>query len=224
MKIYLLLIIPLCLSACSKVEKVVVKYDNNIIQEKYTVLKSDKEIKEGTYIRNFESGQLMEEASYVEGKLNGRRQLYFSSGGIEIIEHYTNDTFNGPYQSFFESGNISSEGQYEDNFMVGPWKFYYDLPNKAIKEEVSFLGNIENGPFKEFYENGNIKTIGTYKDEIEDDLLKEYDEDGNLIKEIFYKDGKMIKFKSFDADGEIIKDEDYSEIWGAIESNINNNN
>ena len=47
----------------------------------------------------------------------------------------------------------------------------------------NFVNNDENGPFREYYKNGNIKAEGTYiNGPNEQGELKEYNEDGELIK------------------------------------------
>ena len=65
--------------------------------------------------------------------------------------------------------------------MDGVWKRYYDTGE--LREEVNFVNNDENGPFREYYKNGNIKAEGTYiNGPNEQGELKEYNEDGELIK------------------------------------------
>ena len=44
-----------------------------------------------------------------------------------------------------------------------------------------------------FYHSGKLESVGVYKDNILNGEYKEYDESGNLIKEILYKDGIEVK-------------------------------
>lgn len=44
-----------------------------------------------------------------------------------------------------------------------------------------------------FYPSGKLESVGVYKDNILNGEYKEYDESGNLIKEILYKDGIEVK-------------------------------
>jgi len=57
---------------------------------------------------------------------------------------------------------------------------------------------VENGQeVKTFYPSGKMKSVGVYKDNILNGNYKEYNEDGSLKKETFYKDGieiNKIKF------------------------------
>ena len=44
-----------------------------------------------------------------------------------------------------------------------------------------------------FYSSGKLESVGVYKGNILNGEYKEYDESGNLIKEILYKDGIEVK-------------------------------
>ena len=54
----------------------------------------------------------------------------------------------------------------------------------------SFKDNLENGPFAEYYENGNIHWEGNYLGgDFEQDTLKEFDKEGELIRILFCNKG-----------------------------------
>lgn len=73
--------------------------------------------------------------------------------------------------------------------------FYENLTKTFIKMKVK---KIENGQeIRTFYPSGKLKSIGVYKNNILNGNYKEYNEDGSLKKETFYKDGieiNKIKF------------------------------
>ena len=73
--------------------------------------------------------------------------------------------------------------------------FYENLTKTFIKMKVK---KVENGQeVKTFYPSGKMKSVGVYKDNILNGNYKEYNEDGSLKKETFYKDGieiNKIKF------------------------------
>ena len=50
-----------------------------------------------------------------------------------------------------------------------------------------------NGVIKMYYENGKIGTVYNIKDNIQDGEAIEYDEDGNVIRKVLYKNGEIIK-------------------------------
>lgn len=210
MRFYLLIIIAATLTSCSKTVTVKTKYETGTPMEEYQVLKSDSEIKHGLYKRYNKEEQVVEKASYENGKLNGTRILYYPNGNTEIIETYLMDNFDGEYKSYYESGNISSKGLYKNNYMVEPWQYYYDLPGEKIKEIINYEENIENGPYKEFYENGNVMAEGVYKDELDNGPFKSYYENGELEMEGTYLNGRKNGiFKMYDEDGNFIEEKTY---------------
>jgi len=69
--------------------------------------------------------------------------------------------------------------------------FYENLTKTYTKMKVK---KVENGQeIRTFYPSGKLKSVGVYKHNILNGEYKEYDESGNLIKEIFYEDGVEIK-------------------------------
>ena len=69
--------------------------------------------------------------------------------------------------------------------------FYENLTKTFIKMKVK---KVENGQeVRTFYHSGKLESVGVYKGNILNGEYKEYDESGNLIKEIFYEDGVEIK-------------------------------
>ena len=69
--------------------------------------------------------------------------------------------------------------------------FYENLTKTFIKMKVK---KIENGQeIRTFYPSGKLKSIGVYKNNILNGNYKEYNEDGSLKKETFYKDGIEVK-------------------------------
>ena len=69
--------------------------------------------------------------------------------------------------------------------------FYENLTKTFIKMKVK---KVENGQeVRTFYHSGKLESVGVYKGNILNGEYKEYDESGNLIKEIFFEDGVEIK-------------------------------
>lgn len=167
--------------SCSPDTKIIVQKDGeNKILEKITV-DARTQKKQGLYQRFYPSGNLAEEAYYDRDSLNGIRKFYYESGVLEQEQNYLSGIFQGPFRSYYINGNINVEGNYVNNVMDGVWKRYYDTGE--LREEVNFVNNDENGPFREYYKNGNIKAEGTYiNGPNEQGELKEYNEDGELIK------------------------------------------
>lgn len=140
--------------------------------------------KEGQYQRFSAEGKLLEEAHYVNDTLEGERKYFFPNGTLESVEYYRRGKNHGKYQKFYENGRLNIEQDFADGAMQGFSLAYY--PNGVLKEKVTIVDSEENGPFQEYWENGNLKAEGAYKpgeeESAEQGELKEYDENGQLIR------------------------------------------
>ncbi|BEO98202.1 hypothetical protein FNCP11_05180 [Fusobacterium nucleatum] len=123
---------------------------------------------------------------------------YYDDGSILSKTEYDFDKKNITMFTYSD-GKILSEtiakykGSIQDENM--DIDFYENLTKTFIKMKVK---KIENGQeIRTFYPSGKLKSIGVYKNNILNGNYKEYNEDGSLKKETFYKDGieiNKIKF------------------------------
>ncbi|NNE30491.1 MAG: toxin-antitoxin system YwqK family antitoxin [Saprospiraceae bacterium] len=175
-------LIILCIaSSCSPLQKVE-EVDDFGYKSVFFVSKKNQ-VKEGAFERFDSEGKLYETGTYLKGKLEGEKKVFYPNGSIEVLETYKNGSFDGVSKSYFEDGNLKTEGQYIDNIASGIWKSFY--ANGKQREEVLYENNEENGPFKEWHENGMLKAEGTYKGgDNEHGELKLYDEKGELERKM----------------------------------------
>mgnify|MGYP000280075887 CR=1 FL=1 len=125
-------LIVVLFSSCK--EKIIItNYETGEKFEEYQY--TGDSLKNGFYKRYSTGGVLMEEATYVEGKLNGERLIYNANGDKEILEIYESDVLNGQLVEYHPNGNIKLEGTYKENVLEGIVKVYY--PSGKIKEEIS---------------------------------------------------------------------------------------
>lgn len=157
-----------------------VKDEMGNVIERYEV--NEAQEKHGSY-ESFIDGVLVERATYKDGKLNGKRNMFHKNGQVEIDENYINDQLTGTYTTYYEDGTVSQEANYINGKMEGMIKSYYK--SGQLREEVLMVDNNENGPFKEYHENGKLKWEGAFLNgDNEFGLLKEYNESGELIKKM----------------------------------------
>jgi len=183
---------------------IITHYEAGEKQEEYQY--TGDSLKHGFYKRYSQGGILLEEANYLEGKLDGERIIYNAKGQKEISEIYVNDVLNGPFKEFHPNGKIRLLGTYSDNVLAGKVNVFY--VSGKLKEEVQFADNVEEGPFKEFHENGNLKWEGTYRNgDNEFGLLKEYNEKGELIRKMMC-DERAICTTTWTHDGSHLKKAD----------------
>ena len=123
---------------------------------------------------------------------------YYDGGSLSSKTEYDFDKKNITMLTYSEGKILSEsiakyEGSIQDENM--DIDFYENLTKTFIKMKVK---KIENGQeIRTFYPSGKLKSVGVYKDNILNGKYKEYNEDGSLKKETFYKDGidiNKIKF------------------------------
>lgn len=169
-------------ASCSNLETVE-NTDENGIRIRYERRKNDF-AKEGLYQRYDAQGKLVEEATYANDSLHGERKLFYPNSKLDVLETYRNGVFHGDYRKYYENGTLHIEQTYSNGAMQGFSLGYHE--NGALAEKVTMVNNEENGPFTEYYENGKIMAEGTYLpydgEALEDGELKEYDENGALIR------------------------------------------
>ena len=122
---------------------------------------------------------------YDNGSVNSKTEYDFDKKNITMLTYGDGKILSktiAKYKSSIQDENMDID-------------FYENLTKTFIKMKVK---KIENGQeIRTFYPSGKLKSIGVYKNNILNGNYKEYNEDGSLKKETFYKDGieiNKIKF------------------------------
>ena len=118
---------------------------------------------------------------YDNGSVNSKTEYDFDKKNITMLTYGDGKILSKTIAKY--KGSIQDENMDID--------FYENLTKTFIKMKVK---KVENGQeVRTFYPSGKLESIGVYKDNILNGEYKEYDENGNLIKEILYKDGIEVK-------------------------------
>ena len=203
--------------------KITIKYiqknKSNILAEIYTPggdLAVKTEIKLRKKILFNEIEKLVQEIEDNEGSnqsdiLNNKFSENFEENVKSFVSYsyYDDRSVNSKTEYDFDRKNISMFTYSDEKILsktIAKYKgsiqdenmdidFYENLTKTFIKMKVK---KIENGQeIRTFYPSGKLKSIGVYKNNILNGNYKEYNEDGSLKKETFYKDGieiNKIKF------------------------------
>ena len=122
---------------------------------------------------------------YDDGSVNSKTEYDFDRKSITMLTYGDGKILSKTIAKY--KGSIQDENMDID--------FYENLTKTFIKMKVK---KVENGQeVKTFYPSGKMKSVGVYKNNILNGNYKEYNEDGSLKKETFYKDGieiNKIKF------------------------------
>lgn len=170
-------------------------------QKKATITyKADK--KNGLGIDYYENGQVESEVNYKDGMANGPCKVYFSTGEPEYEYSFLNDNRHGAYKTFHQNGKVQLAGNYTEGKRNGEFKTYYD--NGNLKQTENYVNDLSEGKSIEYFADG--KTIETEREYKGSKLqrIKYNDEDGILYRDLVYKDGKLIKYTTFDKKGAVL--------------------
>jgi len=161
---------------------------------------------EGTEKKYFYGSNPASTIDYKQGKLNGKRRLYYenSAGKLSEESEFKDDIKNGPSNFFTISGDPVAEYNYVNGMLEGIQKTYY--PGKKIMSEENYVNNVESGSYKEYYDTGKVKLEGSYRNGKMDGKWTEYDADGKVKTEGSYVNGdKEGKWTEYDAAGKPLK-------------------
>ena len=160
----------------NEIEKLVREIEDNEASNQSDILNnkfSDK------FLENIKS--FVSYSYYDDGSVNSKTEYDFDKKNITMLTYSDGKILSKTIAKY--KGSIQDENMDID--------FYENLTKTFIKMKVK---KVENGQeVRTFYPSGKLESIGVYKDNILNGEYKEYDESGNLIKDILYKDGIEVK-------------------------------
>ena len=155
------------------------------------------------------NGKLKFEGEYLNGRRNGKGTEYYYNGQIKFEgDYYDNKIWNGigynkgkdytvNVQNFLDYGN---KNDIENNDIINQTIFTIKYGKGYVKEfdeysklifEGEYINGVRNGKGKEYdYNNNNVIFEGEYINGKRNGFGKEYNEQGELIFQGDYKEGK----------------------------------
>lgn len=160
----------------NEIEKLVREIEDNEASNQSDILNNK-------FSENFEENvkSFVSYSYYDDGSVNSKTEYDFDKKNITMLTYSDGKILSKTIAKY--KGSIQDENMDID--------FYENLTKTFIKMKVK---KVENGQeVRTFYPSGKLGSVGVYKDNILNGEYKEYDESGNLIKEILYKDGIEVK-------------------------------
>ena len=182
--IYILLFILFSGTLVGQVKTKFILKKRNSVTEEYYVLKTDKKIKHGTYVKyigvpgiNF---LLIENGNYIKGQKEGLWTTY-----IDRVP----------------KNRIESTGNYKNGQKHGHWKYYYDSM-ESINDPENYTLKMSNDKIKSIevkVHNKELRTLkeGCFNSGKKYGLWNFYDFEGNIIYTYDYTTNKTIYEKDF---------------------------
>ncbi|MDY6800418.1 MAG: hypothetical protein SVU94_04255 [Bacteroidota bacterium] len=191
--------------------------EGNIKAEGY--YKNDK--KTGKWIFYFPNERVKQTGTYSNGKLSGSWKWYFKNGQLRKEEFYIYGLPDGESIEYSDSGTVIAKGNYIQgekegvwNYDIGDqtetgkyvmglkdgkWKRYYKSNGKLAYEGL-FLQGSRDGKHVYYFPNGNIKEIQYYETGQKEKSWSKYDDNGELLLVVQYKQDKIHKINGVKID------------------------
>ncbi len=118
-----LTIVLLTFVSCSKNDRLVTYYNNDIVKEKYSVIKGTA-IEHGLYIKHDIAGNVIERGNFRNGLKHGYWVTFGGSGFKEKRERFKSGVRNGTYTVYHGNGEIMIKGKYKNGSREGKWHTY----------------------------------------------------------------------------------------------------
>ncbi|MBL4592730.1 MAG: hypothetical protein JKX68_02820 [Flavobacteriales bacterium] len=170
-------------------------FANKELQQKGKYLKDEKPT--GLWIWYYDDGSVLREEFFRKGLEDGMMHEYTQEGKIITEGEYIDGLKDGPW--YYEVGDHIEEGNYLDGQKNGMWIYHYT--NGKLNFEGNFRDGVEDGKHKFYYVNGKLKREEVYVMGIKSDNWKSYNDLGELVLTIYFKEGKEYKI-----DGTKLKD------------------
>jgi len=132
----------------------------------------------GPFINYYLSGDKYGEGTFKNGKLDGRRKMYYDNGNLKLNRIYTNGLENGPSSEFYEDGTLKQQGDFVDGKENGLWEMYY--PNGQLKQRATFVKGKIVGDSYSYYSTGRLKMKATFVDG-----RAQYDDDARKVQKLY---------------------------------------
>ncbi len=140
-----------------------------------------------------EEGVVLEDG-FLEGDTRqGLWVTYHEDKGIPAkMISFVDGMYNGKYIEMSERGQMTLMATYENNQLHGPWMTYSNF-GRPVKQAIYKNGKLD-GMYTEYHptKNNVLQKEIMYKDGEYDGTYKLYNENGELVVEYEYKNGKKI--------------------------------
>jgi uncharacterized protein len=123
--------------------------------------------KTGLWIEYYEGDKILRKINYKDGLKNGEEITYHRNGQVNSIANFYNGFLHGAWKKWHENGALDEVGEYKGGKAEGRWVYYFYSGNKRRFE-------------------------GYYKQNLRDSHWVEYFENGTVLNELLYRDGKIV--------------------------------
>jgi len=144
---------------------------------------------QGLWVWFYEGGARHREENYRKGKEDGASVEYDEQGAVITQGEYIDGLRDGKW--IYHVGDHREEGAYKDGLKDGQWVHTYEDGRKNFIG--SFVNGDPDGKHRWYWPNGNLMEEGRYSMGLRQGDFMTYDQYGNLLMTIKYKDGHEMR-------------------------------
>jgi len=144
----------------------------------------------------FPNGNLMAKGKYIDQKRDSLWQFFSEYDGALVSEEFYIDGKKEGLEKIFYPGKCEAEIiTWKEGIKEGAWKQFYD--DGAPKLVGAYKNDEREGPIKTFFVTGKILVTGQYKKGHQDGTWTYYDENGGVTLKEYYDEGILLKKEEF---------------------------
>jgi len=144
----------------------------------------------------FPNGKLMAKGKYLDQQRDSLWQFFSEYDGSLVSEEvYENGKKHGLEKIFYPGKGISESITWISGMKDGKWEQFYD--DGATKLTGSYKNNEKDGILRTFFVTGKLLVSGFYTNGHQDSTWVYYDDKGNVTLKEYYDEGILLKTEEF---------------------------
>ena len=183
----------------------------------------ENNVQSGESIDYFEDGKVKKVTNYRQNKIDGPVIEYANDGRIITLEEFSNgyrrsrEEINrldengekqGTWKEFYADNKVKWEGEYTAGHIDGLVKEYER--NGGIKRIEKYIeGSVDEEAeetifvelHREYFPDGSIRLIGGYGNGMKQGIFREFNQEGDIIRSLIYKDDIKMAIGRIDTSG-----------------------
>ncbi len=173
-------------------------YDSGELRDKGNYKNS---MKSGEWTYFFKDGKTEQKGEYLRDKFEGNWLWYYPDGAVWRDENYFNGKEDGDFTEYDEEGKVLTQGKYNSGEKEGEW--YYDVGDHI--EKGSYIAGLREGKWFYYFDDGTVQFEGNFLQGNPEGRQKYYYPDGELKEEQYYKMGIRTKiWKKYNEKGDLV--------------------
>lgn len=168
-------------------------------------MSDDSILNDGDHKEFYSNGNIYVTGEFDHGVATGEWTYHHPNGELAKKVTYVQGRPNGKIEVFGEEGKLVARREYKNGLRVGQWDTYSADGEQKIRED-HYRDGKANGVFKVWYSSGQLRREVTFAKGKQDGVAREWSQSGEKRAEINYKDGlKHGKATVWRLDGKVIK-------------------